>query len=242
MKITPEERAAFRASFHEMSLRDKLDHIWTYYRLRILLVLAVLAAVGYTGYRWLTDRDPYLYVGFANVAVGEDLEARITDDFISAAGEDPRKTEVSLYRGLYLSDDPSQENHQYGYASKLKVMAAIESKQLDVVLMNREAYDILSQSGYLMELSELLSGETALEPYLTANTVILEDNAIEVDLNEADQYIAVTEDAVNAVEVTQLPLFSQAGFPDNVYLGVIANSPRLSVVTRYMEYLADPQS
>ena len=62
--------------------------------------------------------------------MGDDLESQLNEGFISASGVDPRKMEVYLYRGTYLSDDPSAENHAYGYASKLKLMAAIEAKQL----------------------------------------------------------------------------------------------------------------
>ncbi len=77
-------------------------------------------------------------------------------------------------------------------------------------------------------------------PYLTTNTVILEDNAIEYQLGEAARYEATTQEAVNGMEVSALPVFAQAGFPDHVYLGVIANSPRLSSALRYIEYLIDP--
>ena len=158
------------------------------------------------------------------------------------SGADPKKAEVSLYHGLYLSDDPSPENHEYGYASKLKLMAAIEAKQLDVVLMNQEAYDIFSQKGYLLDFHRLLSSNDSLrrylEPYLTANTVILEDNAVEYALNEAHQYQAVTEEVTNGINVSIFPMLWESGFSDSVYLGVVANSPRLPAAIQYIEYLA----
>ena len=141
-----------------------------------------------------------------------------------------------------MSDDPSPENHEYGYASKLKLMAAIEAKQLDVVLMNQEAYDIFSQKGYLLDFHRLLSSNDSLrrylEPYLTANTVILEDNAVEYALNEAHQYQAVTEEVTNGINVSIFPMLWESGFSDSVYLGVVANSPRLPAAIQYIEYLA----
>lgn len=235
MSRTEKERAAFR----EMSLRDKVDHIYTYYKLPILLGLIVLAFVCSTVYRLLTEKETVLYTALLNVSVGEATEARLSDGFIAASGADPQKSEVYLYKGAYLSDDPSAENHKYGYASKLKLMAAIEAQQLDVVLMNREAYDIYAQNGYLLELPGLLSDSLyrLLEPNLITNTVILEDNAIEYTLGEANQYHAETEQAVNGIDVSSFPLFQEAGFSDAVYLGVVANSPRLPAVTQYIAYL-----
>lgn len=244
MKLTREDRAARKDAFRKMSLGKKADYLYTYFKLPIFLGLAALSLLCSTVYRELTKKSVVLYSAHVNVTVGDTLESRLNTDFISSIGENPQKAEVGLYRGIYLSDAPSQEDHQYSYASRLKIMAAIEAKELDVVLMNREAYDIFSHSGYLYELPGLLTGNAGLldsvEPYLTANTVILADNAIEYQLGEAARYEATTREAVNGMEVSALPVFAEAGFPDRVYLGVIANSPRLSSVLQYIEYLIAP--
>ena len=79
-----------------------------------------------------------------------------------------------------------------------------------------------------------------IAPCLCENTVVLDDNAIEYNLNEASSYEAVTEDAANALEVTDLPSLRSAGFSDAVYLGVIANSARTEWVLRYLDYLLGP--
>lgn len=244
MKLTREDRKALRASFGKMSLGEKADYIYTYFKLPIFLGLLALVLVCSLIYHQVTKKAVVLYSAHINVAVGDDLASRLDGDFISYAGKDPRKAEVRIYQGVYLSDSPSQEDHQYSYASRLKVMSAIEAKELDVVLMNREAYDILSQSGYLWELPDLLGENAALreaaEPYLTASTVILEDNAIEYRLGEADRYEATTQEATNGMEVSALPAFADAGFPGRVYLGVIANSPRPDAARQYIQYLIDP--
>lgn len=240
MSLTNKERDALRASFREMSLRDKADYIYTYYKLPILLGLIALCLLCSAVYRQLTKKETLLYTALINVSVGEELEAQLSGGFIAASGADPQMSEVYLYKGVYLSDDPSLENHKYGYASKLKLMAAIEAKQLDVVLMNKEAYDIYSQNGYLLELPGLLPDSLyrLLEPGLVSNTVILEDNAIEYTLGEENRYHAVTEQAVNGIDVSGFPLFQEAGLSGSVYLGVVANSPRLPAVTDYIAYLA----
>ena len=106
------------------------------------------------------------------------------------------------------------------------------SRQLDLVLMNREAYNLCSASGYLLDLSEILDSAC-----LTANQVILEDNAVEYNLNTAQEYTAVTETVYNALELTQLSAFQKAGFSDSVYIGIIANTPRLPESQDYLDYL-----
>ena len=242
MKLSPKERAARRNAFQNMRLAEKLEYIFMYYRLPIALGTLAFVVLIFTVSRALTKKDPVLYLACVNVTVGDALHETLTERFVETSGMDARKNEVYAYTGLYLSDDPAAEYHEYSYASRLKILAAVNAKQLDVVLMNREAYDILSRSGYLLELPPQISGDwrlpEALESCLRENTVVLEDNAIEYSLNEAESYQAVTEIVPNALEVSSLSVFRKAGFPDSVYLAVIANSPRLSASLRYIDYLA----
>ena len=125
----------------------------------------------------------------------------------------------------------------------MKLMGAIQSQKLDVVLMNREAYDLLSRKAYLAELPALLKEDPALaeqlEPILAENSVVLTDNTIEVLLGEADTEEQVTQSAVNALAVSSLPLFQNAGFDGEIYLGLVANSPRSDTVLHFFRYLCD---
>ncbi len=241
MKLSPQEKAEHRAIFRQLTPAKKLDHILTYYKIPLILLAFALIVLGDVCWRHFTKKETLLYAAYSNVAVGEELDRALTEDFIAYLGENPKKNQVQVYRELYLSSDPSTENHQYAYASRLKLLATIQAQEIDLVLMNQEAYDFLSGEGYLAELPPLLDSALAvrLEPLLTANTVILEDNSIELTLNEADAYEAVTEEAVNALTVNGLPLFQDAGFPGPVYLGVIGNTPRLPAVLEYLEYLLD---
>ena len=242
MKLSPEERAERRDSFRQMNLPQKLDYIFSYYKLEIVLALVALIVFGDIAYRQINKKEALLYSAYINISVGDDLDAALDAGFVDYVGAARKKNAVYIYRGLYLAQDPSADNHQYAYASRLKLLASIEAKKLDIVLMNREAYDLLSHSEYLYAIPDILARDDPLypllEPYMTANTVILEDNSIEYNLHEAEVYEVVTAEAVNGIDVSTFPLFQNAGFSDNVYLGVIGNSPRLPTVFQYIAYLA----
>ena len=243
MKLPEKEKAAQKAAFHAMSPAKKAEHIYTYYKWPILLGLIALIALGSVLHRQLTKKEPVLCLALANVAVGEDLENKLTDGFLRFLGADAKKQEVYLYRDLYLSDNADTLNHEYAYASRMKLMGAVSAGKLDLVLMNREAYDYLSRGGYLLELSPALFTEyTALyaqvRPILSSNEVVLSDNSIEYQLGEAETLEVETETVRNALDVSSLPLFARAGFPDAVYLGVIANSERLSDCIAYISFIS----
>ena len=155
MKLSEKEKAARKAAFRAMTTAQKLDHIYTYYKGPILLALAVLIAAGSFLHRKLSEKEPVLYLAQVNVSAGADLERDLTGAYLLSLGADPARQEVFLYRDLYLSDNADTLNHEYAYASRMKLMGVIQSQKLDVVVMNREAYDIFSRNGYLADLTDL---------------------------------------------------------------------------------------
>ena len=54
---------------------------------------------------------------------------------------------------------------------------------------------------------------------------------------KAENREIVKETAVNGIDASQFPRIEAAGFSGTVYLGVIANTPRLQEVAQYLEYL-----
>ena len=241
MTLSPEERAANRAAFRAMSVPQKAEYIFAYYKLPLVLALIVLVAVGTVVQRMITHKDAELYVAFVNVVPDEDADEALTKGFIEQQGQNPRKNEVVCYRELYLSSNASQQDHQYSYASRLKVLAAIDAEQLDVVLMNQEAYDLLSASGYLLDLQETCVGDLALsseaKQRLKTNTVVLSDNRVEVELGEASAYEADTVESVNALSLDGLSLLANLPESESFYLGIVANTPRLETSVAYLSYV-----
>ena len=241
MKLTEAERAENREALARMTLPQRLDYIFEYYKFPLVLILIAVVALGSMLYYRITGKKTLLYVAYANIAVGDTLDSALGEGFTRSVGADPGKNEVKAYRNLYLSHDATVQNHQYSYASRMKIMAAMTSGQLDVMLMNREAYDIMSSSGYLLPLEELIQKDSVLAGRLagrlTENTVILEDNDIEHRLDESIAYQAVTEEVANGILISAFPLFARAEFSGDVFLGVVGNSDRMDTVLRYIDYL-----
>ena len=242
MKLSEKEKAAQKAAFRAMSPEKKLEHILTYYKWPILLALIALFILSGAAYRELTKKEPVLQLALVNVAVGEDLKQALSTDFIEADGGNPRRQEIYLYLDLYISKNADTLNHEYAYASQMKLMGAIQSQKLDLVIMNREGYDVLSQKGYLAELPALLRSDPALaedlSPLLVENEVVLSDNSIEVMLGEAENRERVTQSVLNGIALSSLPLFENAGFGDEIYLGVIGNGQHGEAALRYLRYLS----
>lgn len=222
--------------------RKKMQHILAYYKFPLIVLCIFLYAIGYILYGHFTHKNIILYTALVNVVAGEDLTRQLGTDYVDYLNLDTSKNELQLYTGLYLTDDELNAYHEYTYASRMKILATIDGEVMDVVLMNREAFDAFSQKGYLCDLDELLSRESpvfyeSVKAYLAENILILEDNSIDVQWDSSIPYSAVTEESFFGLDLSQAEPIRQAGFDETVYLGIIANSPRKEAAVAYLEYL-----
>lgn len=222
--------------------KKKLQYIWDYYKLPLTILGIFLYAIIYICYRHLTYKEPVLYTALVNVNAGETLTAQLGQGFLDAIGIDDSQNRLYLYSGLFLTDDEGSSYHEYTYASRVKILAAIDGEQLDVVLMDKEAFDAFSQNGYLCEIDELLRQEAPdlydkMQPFVVENTFIAEDNSFEMQFDDSVTYSAITEEYPMGLDLSQAELIKQAGFEDTVYLGIIANSPRIDTALAYLQYL-----
>lgn len=241
-KKTDREAPDPRETFKNLHGMQRVQFIWDYYKLQLLVICIVIYAVFFAVRLRLTHKDTVLYAALVNVSAGEDLTDALTGRYLAARGTDPAKNTCTLYSGLYLTDDENSVYHEYVYASRMKLLAAIDGKELDLAIMDQEAFDAFSQNGYLCDLDALLKKDdpalyATLQPYLVKNISILEDNSFEVMFDDTLEYDATTEEYTMGIDLSASPLFEDAGFGDKVYLGVLANSPRMGEVWEYLRYL-----
>lgn len=210
-------------TFRQLHGKKKIQYIWDYYKFPLLILCVLIYIFVYSIYRHLSHKDIILYTAFVNVSTGEDLTKELSDGFLEFQTIDTKKNKIYLYSGLYLTENEANIYYKYTYASQIKILAAIDGEQLDVVFMNQEAFDAFSQNGYLCDLSQLLIEKNSklyerLRPFLITNLSILEDNPIGLDLSQS-------------------PIIQKAGFQETVYLGIIANSSRKDCAVSYLQYL-----
>ncbi len=222
--------------------RKKLQYLWDYYKLPFVIACIFLYILGYVLYGHFTQKKNILYAAFINVAPSGALTETLSDGFLISRDIDLKKNAFYLYTGLYLTSDESNPYHEYTYASRIKLVAAIDAETADIVLMDQEAFDALSQNGYLCNMEEFLS-EADPELYrdcqnlLRANSVILEENAEESALDGSVSCTAETERYPMALDISQTPLLEDSGFTEPVFLGVIKNTPRKKDAAEYVRYV-----
>ncbi len=233
----------------EWSVKDvhgaaKLGYIWTYYKLPIVIMGIFLYIAGYMIYGRVTHKDTVLYTALINVAANDTFKEELCTDFLDYSGANVKREKVELYDGLYLTGDADEIDNGYVYASNTKITASIAGGSMDVVLMDRKAFDILAGRGYLCNIEQFLFQEAPdlyqeLQSMLVENTVIIEDNSLDVQLGSSDSYTAVTDEYPMAVNLSKSELILKEGFDGTLYLGIVNNAPHTDAAAAFLQYLTD---
>ncbi len=228
----------------ELKGKARLIQIWDYYKVPIFLILLVIYIVGYGWYRHVTVKTPLLYMGLVNVSVGEDLHRTLCEDFVATTEYPEKKYSVQTYDNLILTEYISDKDQAYVHASQMKILASIDGEMLDIVLMNKEAFDAFSQNGYLVNMEEFLQEQDpslseTLTPFLEENIEILSDNSSEVMADRSIPYVSETTSYKMGIDLSGCRAFSEAGFTEPVYMGVLRNTPRQDMI--FLHYLYNSQ-
>ncbi|MDO4620198.1 MAG: hypothetical protein Q4B09_06195 [Lachnospiraceae bacterium] len=138
----------------ELHGKAKLLYIWQYYKLPIVIVCAAVYFICSFIYGQVTRKERVLYAAVSNIELSPDSVETLTTQFLDACSLDAKKEEVSLSQGLYLSDSETADA-QFTAASRMKLLASIEAKQLDVIICTQEVLDEFDENEWLSESCDL---------------------------------------------------------------------------------------
>ena len=234
------EHLNYKPDWKTMTAREKAAYIWEYYKIPIIVALIAIYFLVALIVRFVYRKHTVLYVGSANIAVLDDgTLAALTDDYTAGDPAFGKRDRVSFtYLGDFLNDPDSVPGGRSDI-SLAKVLATMAADQLDVVLMDRAAFNYFSEAGYLMDLEELpteLMDET-ISSRLVRNTVVLESNELERAYDPSLPLQEETQIGLFGVDLSGCPLFSGG----EVYAGIINQDSRTEESIKYIKYLLSLQ-
>lgn len=238
---TPLSSENTTALFKSMNQKEKIQYIWDYYKLPLCLSLVLFVILISFIHRQLTKKDIYLYTAAVGVTLGDDTKEKLNENFFKKTEKNPAKNQIYFYENLLLTNEADEQNSEYAYASRIKIMAVIDAEKMDLVLMNKEAFDAFSQSGYLEDLDLFIKENLPeqyekLQSFLVTNTTLQEAASGELSSkNETGFSEKIMQKTGLNSEFS--PILKTAGFNDTVYLGILKNSPRKEHVISYLSYL-----
>lgn len=203
-----------------MTFREKVDHIWTYYKIHILgtlLLSAILISWGVSAYN--NSKEVLLQGELVNVTITDAGYSYLAQDSFAALGGTNNRQTVNIISSF--TGDPN--TNPSAYMQQLKILAQIEGQNLDFLILDETLFRQYAYSEFYMDLREFFT-ETELVQY--ANSIAYAD-----PVEAGDPYPAgIMLDGTH---------FATECLPDDssCYLVLIANTQRLPACRAFWEHI-----
>ena len=204
----------------DMTWRERIDYIWTYYHVHILIVVGVAALVISFLVTVLAPQKQVVFSGTTvNVTLSDAGRQYLTEQlFASMGGTDPEKQEV-------LCQESTLGQTEYGDTTGAEIMtlvAEIAAQSLDYIIMDELSMEYLSRGGWFGDVTEELTQK-------------------HLDLFADKLYTVQTEEGEIlpvAIDITDLP-FTQACTlkAKKVYLILPGNTERVEKTDEFVDWL-----
>ena len=209
-------------TFREMTFKEKIEHIWEYYKLAIFGIAAVLALIIYIIYKILNpDPDVILGVTLVNSYSQPEAEGNlIFEQYLIDNGYNIEEETISVNSSLYISADGMS---QADLASSQALIAMNMVGEIDILAGDEYVIGMIGMNGGLMEIEDVLTPEQ-LEKYA--------DRLYTVEDSESG------ETYVCALKLPEGNLLTEAGYySGDVWAGIPITSERQDLAKKVFTYL-----
>lgn len=216
----------FIATLRPMSWRDRIDHIWTYYKEIILIGAVVIILLASIVGNALKPRLEVRMSGYlANITLSEDGSAYLKEDYLSHLGGSADSQTVILNSTVF-GGEGYLTSMEANYNAALAPVLQVTAQEVDYMLLDEVALEFYLNKAFFMDLRQLLNEEELQQLELTYYQP--------VDIDEKP----VGESYPVAVDITGTA-FAQGCAKDakKVYFVAVANGPNKDDIRNFWEYL-----
>lgn len=233
------------------SFRQKLDFIREYYKLPIIIVLAVIGIILSFIMTNHNQKEPVLTGILLNADPREEAAVSALEErFLNELQMDPKDFEVTINSGLtYAPEDNSQFEANYTTMEVLSAQAA--SGQLDFLAGNEKIMITLAYSDFLVDLSQVLTAEQLdkhADRLLYVDLAVLEAFQKAADSGDYSADIQIPDPSMPEKMEKPIPVLLildeckdiKAVYnhtTEKVLFGVIANYPHQQSLLRFLDFL-----
>lgn len=214
----------------DMTRKERFSYIWYYYRIHIIIALAVLIFLSSTIYEVATRKESAFSCAMVNSNIFPMEDTMLPEDYAKFAGIDTDTYDLNIENGLTI-DYEGTDQMSYSYSQKITAM--ISSKQLDSLTGDPTVIDKYSSIGSFANLDEILPDDLKeklkgkFEYYYYTYE---EDGKVPVGVIITDS--AILKNAYQSEDVTGVYSPSKT-----VVYSIAINAPHKENAIRFLEYL-----
>ena len=215
--------AKLKKDLEPMTFKEKVDHIWTYYKEYMLVIFCVLVIIGGLLVSVLTPKPHILFAGVqCNVRLTTEGYDYLTKGFQQDV-LDGAEGNMFLHTLRFYGEgtvEAVEETTQAYYS----VTSYVEAKELDYMLVDLYAFRYFGSDRLYMDLRQVLS-EQELQELDQQGLLLYEQNEGE------------TEKTPRAINISQTAFCKSHLGGQECYLVFIRNSPRAEHCEKMWDYI-----
>jgi len=144
-----EQSKVEKKKLKDMTFKEKIDYIWTYYKIQIIIIAVVLIFLGSIINGILNPPIPsYAGVATYELFLGDDFDAEFERIMTEQLIEDPKLEKIYVHSFL-SGDDPTAQ-----MAMAQKLMALLTTRELDLFIAENEVFEGYIREGMLMPVNQ----------------------------------------------------------------------------------------
>lgn len=209
-----------KTNIRELDNKQKVQYIWDYYRLPIIIVIAVIFFIGSLIHHYVTYKEPALDVIMVNSNMAYAEEFPEFDNFYELTGLDPADEPIAVDASIIFSslEEPTSD---YYNIQNLSLRIAVGGN--DIIFAPEEIYSYYAASGSMMDLSTILS-DAELSQY--ANQL----------LYATDEETGVSYPCAIKLSEEHWAL-TNGYYSQPCYLGIIVNTDAAELSSEFLHYV-----
>ena len=200
-----------------MTYKEKLNHIWTYYKWLLVVLIVLIMAVSILLACITNLRKINLMGGITvNIEMSDEGKAYLGDEFKEKIGTG-KKRETVICSSMMVGKG---ETYEEGFSIQ-SVEAMCAGQDLDYMILDQDGFGVFLRRGIYKDLTELFSEEELLE---------LQGKGIGIGYNSENEAIAL--------DITDCP-FAQKNIQtkDKAYFVVVVNAPNAQNCRAMIEHI-----
>lgn len=214
-----------KSTLSKMTYKEKLAHLWAYYKWVLVVILCVIMLTSVLVTSCQNRRSNVIVGGIAlNLDISDAGENYLSNGYKEFIGSESKRDRVSFNDDGMLSAVPDMDN----YYSLQSVLALVAGKDLDYVIADQVALEVLLNQEVIADLSTI---------YTAAELEALGDLVIYYQAEEGGSKVPVAINIQNTAFIQE-----NTNAKDMVFFIYITNSDRVEQTKNLLEYLKDWQA
>ena len=216
------EKKSEKQKLKDMTFKEKLAHFRTYYALKFVISLLILAGVISLIYTMVSPKvEDALYAIVLNYSLNDD-QVQIMEEEFSDILEIGEMEQVRIDNSFYLGEDDLDASSNY--AVQMKLTTYLAAKEIDIIIAPESLFKDYIHNGFFDNLEKQLP--TDLFSKLTDHLYF----------GKAEED---TTDIAYGIVLDDLPLYENKDLQESQMIGIVVNSEKKENGIEFIRYLFD---